>query len=238
MAMNSSIKIFDINVNNQNYKVHINKKNVKRIIIKVNYINTIFMNCPIRCTYDDALKYLNEHKKWLEKVIEKQEENIKNMYIEDCVNKQKVWLQGVLYNIIQTNSIDNLYIFSGNEIYVNGNVDKAIEEIRKELYVKIVEEFNRCSQSFKKYIEQKPYLEIKKMKSRWGSCNFKSGRIVINKMLVHVPIELLQYVMIHEFVHFLYPNHSKNFHRFLNQCLSNNKKLEKNLKNYSFLLKI
>jgi UPF0755 protein len=61
---------------------------------------------------------------------------------------------------------------------------------------------------------------------------------VINKMLVHVPGELLHYVMIHEFTHLLYPNHGKEFHAFMKQCLPELKNYENFLKNYSFLLRM
>lgn len=48
--------------------------------------------------------------------------------------------------------------------------------------------------------------------ARWGSCAHREGRISINKALVCVPPSCVDYVMLHELVHFLHPDHSPAFH--------------------------
>lgn len=236
--MKSIDKTFQISINNKNHLITIRKKDIKRIIIRVDQRNNIFVNCPNRCSYDDALKYLQAHTDWLEKVIVKQEESLKFMAIDDCINFKKVWYLGNLFELEEDYKMEGQYKIVDDIIFFKGNVEKVLETIRKDLYFKINEEFNLVYKSFNDHIKQKPFLEIKKMKSRWGSCNYKTGKIVINKMLVHVPNELLHYVMVHEFSHFLYPNHSKNFHDFLKQCLPDYKIKEKILKKFAFLLQI
>jgi predicted metal-dependent hydrolase len=53
------------------------------------------------------------------------------------------------------------------------------------------------------------------MTSRWGSCQPKRGLITLNKRLLEVPRNCIEYVVMHEFVHFIHPNHSKQFYEFL-----------------------
>ena len=53
-------------------------------------------------------------------------------------------------------------------------------------------------------------LSFRKQRTRWGSCNSK-GNISLNCLLVKVPEEVRDYVIIHELAHRKHMNHSKAF---------------------------
>jgi predicted metal-dependent hydrolase len=53
-------------------------------------------------------------------------------------------------------------------------------------------------------------LNIKKIKSRWGSCS-RHGNVNFSLRLVHYPPEVINYVVIHELCHTREMNHSKKF---------------------------
>lgn len=55
-------------------------------------------------------------------------------------------------------------------------------------------------------------LQIRSMTSRWGSCHISKGKIVMNSRLVLYPEMCAAYVFIHEYAHFVVPNHSKDFY--------------------------
>ncbi len=69
--------------------------------------------------------------------------------------------------------------------------------------------------TFQKYDVPFPQLRIRQMKTRWGSCSLKTNTITLNRKLIEVPMSCIEYVVVHEFCHFIYPNHSKEFYRFL-----------------------
>ncbi|MDR0919736.1 MAG: M48 family metallopeptidase [Oscillospiraceae bacterium] len=68
---------------------------------------------------------------------------------------------------------------------------------------------------FIKYGVPFPKLKFRDMTSRWGSCQPRRGIITLNKRLLEVPRECAEYVVIHEFAHFIHLNHSKQFYEFL-----------------------
>lgn len=60
-----------------------------------------------------------------------------------------------------------------------------------------------------------PTLRIRSMKSRWGSCLPGKGVITLSKQLLAAPRECIEYVVVHEYCHFLHPNHGKGFYALL-----------------------
>lgn len=63
-------------------------------------------------------------------------------------------------------------------------------------------------------------LRIKTMKTRWGSCS-SLGRINLNLQLIQMPLDCLDYVIVHELCHFQEMNHSKRFWSLVAQCFPN-----------------
>jgi predicted metal-dependent hydrolase len=49
------------------------------------------------------------------------------------------------------------------------------------------------------------------MKTKWGSCNHRLGRIRLNTELVKKPKDLVEYVIVHEMVHLIEPTHSDRY---------------------------
>lgn len=64
-----------------------------------------------------------------------------------------------------------------------------------------------------------PELRIRKMTSRWGVCQPRNGVITLSTMLMQVPEEAAEYVVVHEFAHFLVPNHSGRFYEVVASVL-------------------
>lgn len=60
---------------------------------------------------------------------------------------------------------------------------------------------------------------IKKMKTRWGSCNAKVGRVWLNLELAKKPPECLEYIVVHELAHLLVRHHDDRFHALMDRHL-------------------
>ena len=65
----------------------------------------------------------------------------------------------------------------------------------------------------------RPKLRIRTMKSCWGSCLVNKGIITLNRKLLMKHRECIEYVVVHELCHFIHPNHSKEFYKFMEQFM-------------------
>ena len=68
------------------------------------------------------------------------------------------------------------------------------------------------------------------MVSQWGNCRPQRGILTFNTRLLAAPVRCIEYVVMHEFTHFLYADHSRNFYGFVAQELPDWKQLEMQLR--------
>jgi predicted metal-dependent hydrolase len=60
---------------------------------------------------------------------------------------------------------------------------------------------------------------VKRMKTRWGSCNAKARRVWLNLELAKKPPECLEYLVVHELVHLIVRRHDDRFHALMDRHL-------------------
>lgn len=80
---------------------------------------------------------------------------------------------------------------------------------------------------FQKYGVAPPVLRIRNMDTRWGSCLPGKGIITLNKRLLEAPRNCIEYVVMHEYCHFIHPNHSRHFYDFLSMLMPDWKERKK-----------
>jgi predicted metal-dependent hydrolase len=88
------------------------------------------------------------------------------------------------------------------------HADKKFQEVLEVCYGRLI-----------KYELERPTWSIRKMKSRWGSYQPQKKHVLLNLELIKVDSGSIEYVIMHELCHIKYPNHSKEFYRFLDLVL-------------------
>lgn len=124
---------------------------------------------------------------------------------------------------------DKILIFweSTNKSDLWNNPKEINLELKKVLYEYSKSVLDEISEDiWKKYTE----LKIKKLKSKWGSCNSRQ-EIVLNQDLVHLSNKLIKYVIIHEACHLKHNHHQKSFRDLVEKHCPNYKLLRRELKN-------
>jgi predicted metal-dependent hydrolase len=134
--------------------------------------------------------------------------------IDNFINSKQEWIKNRIYKC------KNYYL--GKKY----NIDFSNEFYYSE--AKIL--FNKLIKKYHPYIN-KPInkIRIKKMTTRWGSCNYKKGYINLNLYLIKKDIKFIEYVILHELTHLIYPNHSKDFYNFIRNIMPDYKDRIKNV---------
>ena len=61
--------------------------------------------------------------------------------------------------------------------------------------------------------------DVKRMKTKWGTCNVEARRIWLNLELIKKPVHCLEYIIVHELVHLLERSHSDRFSSLMYQFM-------------------
>lgn len=72
-------------------------------------------------------------------------------------------------------------------------------------------------------------LYVRPMRRKWASCS-TAGNLNFNDELIDMDKKLGRYVIVHELLHFHYPNHGKLWKSLMHAYLGDYEKIEKKLK--------
>ena len=99
---------------------------------------------------------------------------------------------------------------------------------RRHFDKKIEERLNECLELFRNYDIQKPDILVRRMKNRWGSCT-PQGKVILNPDIIKAPGKSIDYVIIHELCHLIYPTHSKEFYALQSKMMPDWEKWKRRL---------
>lgn len=80
---------------------------------------------------------------------------------------------------------------------------------------KFNESLNRIYPKVERYEVQKPVFNIRIMKARWGSCLHQKNTILLNLDIIKAPKYCIDYVVLHELLHFIHKDHNDQFYQLL-----------------------
>jgi len=75
-------------------------------------------------------------------------------------------------------------------------------------------------------------VRFRKTKRQWGSCSGKNV-LSFNTMMMKLPHDVIEYIVIHELAHIRHKHHQKDFWQLVEQHLPDYKKKVKELKKYT-----
>lgn len=212
-------------LNDKLYDVIIDKKmGNKNTYLRVKEDLKIYVTTNIFVSNKEIEKTIVNNSASVIKMIEKVSKKVKA--------KEDFYFLGQRYDIVKTSS--SLGIVMGEEkVFISKNL--TAEDIdkwyKKEASVIFKERLDVCYRNFSRRIPY-PTLTIRKMTTRWGVCNTKDKRVTLNLELMKKPIYCLDYVIMHELSHLIYPNHSSNFWSLVEENCKDCKKIRKLMKEY------
>ena len=215
IQMNRYITVY---IDNEYRKVEIIRTRRKTVSLIIREEGKIEIRCGMRTDEAYLLQFLDEKKEWIADALRKQK-NHDSMISTGSNSKYAYWL-GKKYNVSFIKGSKNQITFENDSITftLKEISDTAIDhlfykEASKKLAEMVTERRNSLDQ--KVCLENGfslPRITLKYMTSRWGSCTPTKSHISLSLRLIHFPPKCLDYVMVHEYCHFLVGNHSKDFY--------------------------
>lgn len=187
-------------------------------------------------------QFLLKNELWIKQKVNEQKSKVKTKL--DLIDNQEILLGGKRFILKVTSDIIPKPKIENNHLYLSNHPDivKSFGTPRKQIQI-IVKEYAynlllEKTKSFSLIMSVNPIsIKIKDYRSRWGSCSFK-GDISYNWKIIFAPIEVIEYLIIHELSHLIFFNHSKEFWLKVEEFQPNFKNYRKWLKNNSYKLDI
>ncbi|UYO21135.1 M48 family metallopeptidase [Bacillus sp. 41-22] len=108
-----------------------------------------------------------------------------------------------------------IYIFVKDTNNLNRKEKLMNQWYRQKARKIFYESLNKMFPFVQKYGVKKPFMELRTMKARWGSALIDKNTILLNSELIKAPKYCIDYVILHELIHFKYNDHSENFYQML-----------------------
>lgn len=191
----------------KNFSILKEYKKVKYLRLKIDKNLNLKLTVPFTCLDDDVKLFLDKHYKWLcEKyeLLSKAKEQ----------DTSRVFFLGKAYKLcfdenISKSKVHKGMILSKNQQEYELFLRKSAEKIFG-FYIK------KWQDKFPRQIKK---VKIKKMKTRWGSCNHSKAYINLNLNLLSKSLKAIEYVILHELNHLKFPHHKREFYENLQKLM-------------------
>ena len=210
------------------------RRKMKNIYLKVEKNADVVVSAPPRTPNYIIKKLVQEN---IDEIKLRRTNILKNGHtVKNYVTGEKHYVFGKELTLEVRLGDKNKVTLSNDKLYLSIK-DKyqdreqiVTRELRKVVYNKCLEFLNKYEKIMNVHVEQ---LRIKKMKTRWGTCNIEAKRIWINYELVKYPVECLEHTIVHELTHLLETNHTPRFYTLLGKYYPNYRENDKLIKEFS-----
>lgn len=218
---------FHIYYGHQQISFEVERKNVKNVNLNIKPDMTIIVSAHQKVPIDFIKQFVRKKAPWIVKHLDGFEKvQPKKQSKREYVNGESYKYLGKQYRlrvkkVERTEEEHVQYLRGFLHIHVTSPSDhKKKEALMKEWYRKRAsvvfhESLEKVYSKLAKYDIPKPEIHIRIMKARWGSCLIDSKTILLNFELIKAPKHCIDYVVLHELIHFKYNDHSDSFYKML-----------------------
>ncbi len=201
-----------------NIIINVIRKNIKNMYLAVYPpAGRVRITAPLRINDEAVRLFVISKLSWIKKhqqKFKKQKREISRDY--SARESHYFFGQRYLLNVIEHNAVPNVVLRNKTyiDLYIRPNtVTQKKESIMNEWYrAELKKLIPPIIQKYEKLADVKSSdWRVKRMKTKWGSCNIKDKRIWINLELAKKPIICLEYVILHELIHLIERDHNDNF---------------------------
>lgn len=203
--------------------IRVDRKKMKTCRLKIYPDQTAIISVPVGVSDDWIQSFLNQKSMWIEKKLEQFAATSGYASTNEIRNGQSIKMFGedLIFAVTQGNKS---YIYrEGRNICIStpdiNDQEKLMMQFdrwwRKEALDFLTTRVKELYPIIGKYGKPEPQIYLRKMRTLWGSCSVNRQAITFNQYLIKAKPACIDYVVLHELSHFIYPNHSKQFYDFL-----------------------
>lgn len=191
-------------------------KQVKNINMRISSKGEVVVSANPFVPMDKIDDFVSSKVSWIVKHQKSMQERSQKSMIDDkhiilFGNSLKIRKTTGKYNHVSYDK-DTLYVQCREQADPEKVIRQFLDKLCRDVFLDIA---TLTFRSLSDYHLEFPDVKIRDMKSRWGSCTPAKNSITLNRKLIHYPSEFIEYVVLHEFVHFIQPNHSKAFYNII-----------------------
>lgn len=220
---------------------NIERKKVKNINLRINKECEIYVSANNTISELKIVNFVKSKERWiLKKIDEIKSKTIISIEKRKYINGECYFILGEKYLLKVSVGIENRIIEKGLFIYLFID-DLENFSLRKELVDNWYESkvgnifneiLNKMIVYLQAYYNKIPLIDHKYFSDKWGVCMVRKNKIILNTDLIYVPKECIEFVILHELIHFLHPNHSKDFYLLLEELMPDWKLKNKTLNQF------
>ncbi len=219
----------------QEYEVEIIRKRMKTCRLKVYPDGRVSLSLPERADDEWVTAFLQDKAPWIEKKLEFFKKAAGYAATKEIQTGYSITMLGQDFVFTVKSSDHNKVIQEGKKICIlsqDVNDQGLLQKLFQSWWREQAQEVLRQRVDYwypvvRKYGVARPKIYIRKMSTLWGSCSVNRGAVTFNQYLIKAKIACIDYVVLHELTHFLYPNHSKQFYDFLSSYMPDWKERKK-----------
>jgi predicted metal-dependent hydrolase len=220
----------------EGFSVTLQRKRIKNINLRIKSTGEVQISAPLRTSTDVVLNFLNQKYSWIEAHrhrLLKRDQKEKSFCLTDG---EYVNFQGkkcmLYFHEVKINQ--RIEFLNDKEIhfFIKAEASQSDKQSLLTQWHRLQME-QSCQELFQKWISvfnvTDIQVNIKKMRTRWGSCHPHKKRISLNLRLIEKPLACLEYVIVHELVHLFEASHNQRFYALMSQYLPDWQQIKKQL---------
>ena len=210
-------------------EVILTRKRVRNVNLHVRRDGTVCVSASQRVPQSEIERFVRLKRGWIERARERQATQGERNSL-DCTEGAHVYLWGRSLTCARADDdkapLEDGFEVSGATLLVSCDCKadgaEQCEVMSRQFSTWLDRQLEQRIRQVLPHWEEKvgrhcTAIRIRRMKSRWGSCNVKTGVITLNAHLVHYDPRCLDQVICHELCHLHEPSHNARFHALMDR---------------------
>ncbi|WP_352399543.1 SprT family zinc-dependent metalloprotease [Anaerotignum sp.] len=197
------------------------RKDVKYINLRVNKHGKVVVSASKKVPLTVIQDFVESKSLWIITHLAEIEKLRQNLPPTGFYEGKTLYYLGKPYQLVLSKGSSHIEIqddkiqMTSNSTTENALRDEYLLWLKQQAYLKFEKVMDHIYPLVAPYGIKRPTIQVRNMKTLWGSCTTEGNTIRLNLQLMKSSEDCIEQVVLHELAHFLHKNHSEEFYAFL-----------------------